>query len=220
MVTVPLTLYWFGQWTLLGVVANVFAVPLVAFVATPCVLLAVLLGFLPVVADWLWWVADVTLGLTWWGLQHLLLGSRQIFPTDVVLRSDLLACSASLLGMIGLLLPWPWQGKLPALILASAVLWPQAPRPPGFYFLDNGYHPLVAWYTEQDGWGIWAPDRVWQYLDPIDLPHKLGLTGRLVAPEIITAAPEPCQARGQADNWRWRQLRNRSLDGSRRNARH
>ena len=54
----PLTLWFFGQASLVGAVSNLLAVPFVSFVIVPCALLGtLLLGLCPPLAAPVWWLA-------------------------------------------------------------------------------------------------------------------------------------------------------------------
>ena len=68
----PLTLWFFGQASLVGAVSNLVAVPFVSFVIVPCALLGtLLLGLCPPLAAPVWWIAAHLMHAQWWLLEHM-----------------------------------------------------------------------------------------------------------------------------------------------------
>ena len=122
----PLTALWFGQVSLVGLLANLWAIPWLTLLVTPLAMLGVL---------WpaLWTVAEscVTPGLEWLQAMAAWPGATlrlPALPGWVVL--------SSLLGSALLVLALPWPLRLAGLaLLLPALLW-QVPRPaPGQFEL-------------------------------------------------------------------------------------
>ena len=68
----PLTLWFFGQASLVGALSNLIAVPLVSFVIVPCALLGMLcLGLCPPLATPVLWLAAWLVHGQWWLLEHM-----------------------------------------------------------------------------------------------------------------------------------------------------
>ena len=115
----PLTLLLFGQLSVVGLLANLFAIPWVTLVVTP-------LAMLGVVWAPLW-------ALCTWCLQGLVLALQALvavpFATYSVATPPLWIGASGLLGGAVLVLRLPWAVRLLGLpLLLPVVLW-QAPRP-------------------------------------------------------------------------------------------
>ncbi|MEO8809873.1 MAG: DNA internalization-related competence protein ComEC/Rec2 [Rhodanobacter sp.] len=68
----PLTLWFFGQASLVGALSNLIAVPLVSFVIVPCALFGMLLlALCPPLATPVLWLAAQIVHAQWWLLQHM-----------------------------------------------------------------------------------------------------------------------------------------------------
>ena len=123
----PLTLVFFGQVSLVGLLANLLAIPWVTLVVTPLVMLGLLL-------PWVWQLAD-------WAVQALmaLLVQLAAWPlaTLSVPASPWWAAWAGLAGAVLLVLRLPWSLRLLGLpLLLPLLLW-QVPRPaPGAFELQ------------------------------------------------------------------------------------
>jgi competence protein ComEC len=116
----PLTLLFFGQVSIVGLLANAFAIPWVTLVVTPLALLGVLV-------PGLWDVAAGAVGWLLTGLQWL-----AAFPWAAlsVAMPPLWLGVAGVLGGMALVFPWPWPMRLLGLpLLLPVFLW-QAPLPP------------------------------------------------------------------------------------------
>ena len=116
----PLTLLFFQQLSLVGFVANLFAIPLVAAVITPLALLGALVPPL-----WTMGAAAVqgmTGALLWLAGAPLAVWSAASAPAW--------AAAAGLLGGLLLVLALPWRLRLLGLPLLLPLLWPALPRPP------------------------------------------------------------------------------------------
>jgi len=122
----PLTLLLFGQMSLVGLLANVLAIPWVTLGVTPLALLGTLWSPLWELAAWaIHW-------LTAW-LDVL---ARLPLATLTVAQAPLWAGAAGLLGGVLLSLRFPWSLRLAGLPLLLPVLLWQAPRPaPGQFEL-------------------------------------------------------------------------------------
>jgi competence protein ComEC len=128
LVLAPLTLLLFGQVSVVGLLANAFAIPWVTLVVTPLAMLGTL--FSPI------W--DLT-GLAVHALgRFLALLAALPFATVSVAVPYLLMSATAVLGGVLLVLPWPWQLRLLGLpLLLPVILW-QAPRP------ADGQFELIA----------------------------------------------------------------------------
>ena len=115
----PLTLLLFGQVSLVGLVANLVAIPWVTLVVTPLAMLGVLVPVVWVAAAWC-----IELLGAW--LQWL---AQWPWATVSVAQAPLWAGAAGVLGGLLLVLRAPWSVRLAGLpLLLPALLW-QAPRP-------------------------------------------------------------------------------------------
>ena len=123
----PLGLLLFGQVSLVGLVANLLAIPWVTLVVTPLALLGMLWAPL-----WQWAAASVL------PLASVLQGLAQ-WPAAVLYlpAAPAWAALASILGGAWLVLRLPWQVRLLGLpLLLPALLWqPQRPEPGSFTLL-------------------------------------------------------------------------------------
>ncbi|HEY8587136.1 MAG TPA: DNA internalization-related competence protein ComEC/Rec2 [Rhodanobacter sp.] len=128
----PLTLWFFGQASLVGALSNLIAVPVVSFVIVPCALLGMLLlGLCPPLATPVLWLAALVAHGQWWLLEQMATwpGAHWYLPA-VHLHAVLLA----VLGALWLFLPRgvPLRGL--GLLLFLPLLWPPVPRPsPGAF---------------------------------------------------------------------------------------
>lgn len=128
LVLAPLTLLLFGQVSIVGLLANAFAIPWVTLVVTPLAMLGTL--FSP-----MWDVA----GLAVSALSGLLAWLATLpFAALSVAVPHLLVATIAVLGGVLMVLPWPWQWRLLGLpLLLPVILW-QAPRP------ADGQFELIA----------------------------------------------------------------------------
>ena len=67
----PLTLYWFSQVSIISLLANIIAIPVMSFIIVPILLLAMCLMPIPVIAHTLFALANWALIGFWWFLAHL-----------------------------------------------------------------------------------------------------------------------------------------------------
>lgn len=139
----PLTVLLFGQLSVVGFVANLWAIPWVTLVVTPLAMLGAL---------WspLW-------GLAAWCVQGMLVllqamvqwpGAVAYFP-----QAPLWAGIAALVGAVWCALPWPWRLRSVGLPLLLPLLWWTPPRPAHGHFelwaLDVGQGSAVLLRTAQ-----------------------------------------------------------------------
>lgn len=120
----PLTLLLFGQVSLVGLLANLLAIPWTTLVVTPLALLGVL--WAPLWQAAAWCVQWLTLPLQWlaaWPWAQLSLPMAPLW-----------AGVAAVIGGTLLTLRLPWQLRLLGLPLLLPALWWQAPRPPAGQF--------------------------------------------------------------------------------------
>jgi competence protein ComEC len=139
----PLTLLLFGQWSVVGLAANLVAIPLVTLLITPLALLGVAAPPLWDAAAWA--VQGLSLGLQWlaqWSWAALF---RPVAPWPLAL--------AAVLGGVLLVLRLPWAVRLAGLMLLWPALLYTPPRPaPGQFellALDVGQGSAVLLRTER-----------------------------------------------------------------------
>lgn len=136
----PLTLWFFGQASLVGALSNLIAVPLVSFVIVPCALLGMLLlGLCPAAAVPVLWLAARLVHGQWWLLERMAQwpGAHWYLPT---VQAHALWLAS--LGALWLFLPrgTPWR-SLGLLLFLPLLLPPRtAPAPGAFqlWVLDVG----------------------------------------------------------------------------------
>jgi competence protein ComEC len=115
----PLTLVFFQQVSVVGIVANLIAIPLVTLLVTPLALLGLLVPPLWTVA------ATAVQGL------GALLGAMAAWPAAVwnAAAAPAWAQAAALAGAALAVMPWPWRLRLLALPLMLPLFAPPVPRP-------------------------------------------------------------------------------------------
>ncbi|MEO6800259.1 MAG: DNA internalization-related competence protein ComEC/Rec2 [Rhodanobacter sp.] len=110
----PLTLWFFGQASLVGALSNLVAVPLVSFVIVPCALLGmVLLALCPPLAAPVLWLAAHIVHAQWWLLERMAAwpGAQWYLPTVQPLAL-LLAVLGALWMFLPRGVPLRWLGVL------------------------------------------------------------------------------------------------------------
>ncbi|WP_404612578.1 DNA internalization-related competence protein ComEC/Rec2 [Rhodanobacter hydrolyticus] len=123
----PLTLWFFGEASLVGALSNLVAVPFVSFVIVPCVLLGtVLLGLCPPLAAPVLELAAALAHAQWWLLERMAAwpGAHWYLP-EVRPWSLLLAT----LGALWLFMPRGMPLRTLGLMLFLPLLWPSLPEP-------------------------------------------------------------------------------------------
>jgi competence protein ComEC len=123
----PLTVFFFGQASIAGAVANLFAVPWVSLLVVPLSLIGaglLLLGA-NAPAAWLLWLAAQAMDLLWWLLQWMaaLPHAQAFLPAP-----DLFALALAGIGALWLLLPRGLPAKPLAVLLWLPLLWPRTPQ--------------------------------------------------------------------------------------------
>ncbi|GAB3790047.1 DNA internalization-related competence protein ComEC/Rec2 [Dyella agri] len=123
----PLTLWFFGESSLVGALSNLVAVPFVSFVIVPCVLLCMLcLGLCPPLATPVLWLAAQLAHAQWWLLERMAVwpGAHWYLP-QLTPWALLLAT----LGALWLFLPRGVPLRALGLLLFLPLLWPPLARP-------------------------------------------------------------------------------------------
>ncbi|MBD8871871.1 DNA internalization-related competence protein ComEC/Rec2 [Rhodanobacter sp. DHB23] len=123
----PLTLWFFGEASLVGALSNLVAVPFVSFVIVPCVLLGtVLLGLCPPLAAPVLGLAARLAHAQWWLLERMATwpGAHWYLP-EVWPWALLLAT----LGALWLFMPRGLPLRALGLALFLPLLWPSLPKP-------------------------------------------------------------------------------------------
>ena len=115
----PLTLLLFGQVSLVGLLANVLAIPWVTLVITPLAMGGLLL-------PGLWSLAASAVALLMWLLEWL---ATLPWAVVAVAMPPLWAGVAALLGSVLLVAPLAWSVRVLGLPLLLVVLWWQTPAP-------------------------------------------------------------------------------------------
>jgi competence protein ComEC len=118
----PLTVWFFGQASLAGALANLLAVPWVSLLVVPPTLLgSALLGWLPSVGGLLLDFAALTMDGVWQAASWL---AARPWAQVFVPEPSLATAGLALLGVAWLLLPRPLPGKPFALLLLLPLFWP------------------------------------------------------------------------------------------------
>ena len=115
----PLSLVFFQQFSVVGVVANLVAIPLVTLLITPLALLGMLVPGLWALSAWL--VQGLVWGLGWLAQVPLAVWQVPAAPGWMV--------AAAALGAAVAVLPAPWALRWLALPLVLPLLWPPLERP-------------------------------------------------------------------------------------------
>ncbi|MFX1677951.1 DNA internalization-related competence protein ComEC/Rec2 [Mitsuaria sp. CC2] len=115
----PLTLLLFQQLSIVGLIANAFAIPLVSYVITPLAMLGAL-------CPPLW-----TLGAWCVALMNAMLEALRVLPLAVwhLPWPPVWTQALGLLGGAVLAMPWPWRLRIGGLALCVPMLWPVTFRP-------------------------------------------------------------------------------------------
>lgn len=122
----PLTLLLFQQLSVVGLVANAVAIPLVSYAITPLALLGIL--WTPLWQAGAWLVAGLNLWLQWL--------DRADAAVWFLPWAPLWAQALGLVGGVVVALPWGWALRLAGLGLCVPMLWPVLHRPePGTFEL-------------------------------------------------------------------------------------
>ncbi|HHZ9910542.1 TPA: DNA internalization-related competence protein ComEC/Rec2, partial [Escherichia coli] len=233
LLLMPVQIVIFHGISLTSFIANLFAIPLVTFITVPLILAAMVVHLSgPLILEQgLWFLADRSLALLFWGLKSLPEGWINIAE-----RWQWLTFSPWFLLVVWRLNAWR---TLPAMCVAGGLLmcWPlwQKPRPDEWqvYMLDVGqglamviarngkailYDTGLAWPEGDSGQQLIIPWLHWHNLEPEGvilshehLDHRGGLDSILhIWPMLWIRSPlnwehhQPC-VRGEA--WQWQGLR-------------
>ncbi|WP_235538416.1 DNA internalization-related competence protein ComEC/Rec2 [Pelomonas sp. Root1444] len=120
----PLSLVCFAQLSLVGLLANLLAIPLISFVITP---LALLGGAMPPLWALAAWLVGLLMG--WLKLLTALPGAVWWLPAAPLWSQGLALLGAVLIGM-----RLPWRLRLAGLAMMLPLLWPAVTRPPAGEF--------------------------------------------------------------------------------------
>jgi competence protein ComEC len=147
----PLTVWFFGQASLIGGLSNLLAVPVVSFLIVPLALFGMLCLLLaPVLANPAWWLAAKVAHAQWWLLERMAQwpGAHWYLP-EPRLGALLLAT----VGALWLFTPRGLPLRVLGLALFLPLLWPvQTPLPEGAaraYVLDVGQGLAVLLRTRE-----------------------------------------------------------------------
>lgn len=147
----PLTMWFFGQASLVGALSNLFAVPFVSFVIVPCTLVSmVLLGICPPLASLVLWMTGHLAHAQWWLLDEMATWPGALWYLPEV---RLWALMLAMLGAFWLFMPkgvpLRWVGGLLFLPLVLPIR--DLPGHGGFqlWTLDVGQGLSVLVRTEQ-----------------------------------------------------------------------
>lgn len=136
----PLTMWFFGQASLVGALSNLIAVPLVSFVIVPCALCGMLmLGLCPPLAAPVLWLAATMVHAQWWLLEQLANwpGAHWYLPA-VQPYALLLAVLGALWLFMPRGVPLRWLGLLLFLPLLRPPLFTPSPGSFNVWVLDVG----------------------------------------------------------------------------------
>ena len=116
----PLTLLLFQQLSVVGLLANAIAIPLVSYLITPLAMLGPLCPPLWTLGGWLA------------GALHQGLEALRGLPLAVwhLPWAPAWAQGLALVGGVALAMPWPWRLRLGGLALCVPMMWPTVERPP------------------------------------------------------------------------------------------
>jgi competence protein ComEC len=120
----PLSLVFFQQFSLVGVLANLVAIPLVTLLVTPLALLGMLV-------PGLWWAAAWLVEAMVWGLGWLAQAPLAVWQVPA---APLWMVVAAALGGLLAVLPAPWALRWLAVPLVLPLLWPPLSRPADGHF--------------------------------------------------------------------------------------
>ncbi len=123
----PLSLWFFGQTSVLGPLTNIVGIPWISLVVVPLALLGLLLSFVHIgAAAFFWKLSAGAMQVLGWGLEKI-----SDWPQALLWLPEpgLLALSLSLLGAFILLLPRAIPGKWLAVLLFLPLLFPQLDQP-------------------------------------------------------------------------------------------
>jgi competence protein ComEC len=122
----PLTLYWFSQFSVVSPLANAFAIPLVSFIVTPFAMLGAVLP--SPISDGCLWIAHSCMELVAWFLKPM---SSWFWSVAYLPQPSLLFFVISTAGIIYAIRPGPlaltYKSRLLGLCCCLPLLWPKFP---------------------------------------------------------------------------------------------
>lgn len=123
----PLTVWFFGQASLPGPLANLIGIPVISLMVVPLALLGLLFyPMAPLAAAYCWQLSATVMDGLWWLLERIAhWPAAMIWLPEPTLAALALAC----LGAFWLLLPRAVPGKLLAALLFLPLLWPNIHAP-------------------------------------------------------------------------------------------
>ena len=123
----PLTVWFFGQASLPGPVANLVGIPVISLMVVPLALIGLLLfPVAPAAAGFCWQLSATVMDGLWWALERVAhWPAAMVWLPEPTLFALVLAC----LGAFWLMLPRAVPGKLLALLLFLPLLWPNIHAP-------------------------------------------------------------------------------------------
>lgn len=123
----PLSLWFFGQTSVLGPLTNIVGIPWISLVVVPLALLGLLFSFVHIgAAGFFWKLSAAAMQLLWWGLEKI-----SDWPQAMLWLPEptLLTLSLAMLGAFVLLLPRAAPGKWLAVILFIPLIFPAIESP-------------------------------------------------------------------------------------------
>jgi competence protein ComEC len=123
----PLSLWFFGQTSLLGPLTNIVGIPWISLVVVPLALLGLLFSFIHIgTAAFFWKLSAAAMHALWWGLEKI-----SDWPQAMLWLPEpsLLVLLLSMIGAFILLLPRAVPGKWLAIILFLPLLLPNLHSP-------------------------------------------------------------------------------------------
>jgi competence protein ComEC len=122
----PLLIFWFKQFPLYSVLANIIAIPLIGFMLVPLVLIAMALLFtFPLLAEHLYGIIDKLNSLLWAYLETLSLQAHAVIPVAASNSAYLLL---AICGALILLMPRGLPGRWIGILYLLPLLFPTVPR--------------------------------------------------------------------------------------------
>jgi competence protein ComEC len=123
----PLSLWFFGQTSVLGPLTNIVGIPWISLVVVPLALLGLLFSFVHIgTATFFWKLSASAMQLLWWGLEKI-----SDWPQAMLWLPEpsLLTLSLAILGAFILLLPRAVPGKWMAILLFLPLVFPSIESP-------------------------------------------------------------------------------------------
>ncbi len=123
----PLSLWFFGQTSVLGPLTNIVGIPWISLVVVPLALLGLLFSSMHIgIATFFWKLSASAMNLLWLGLEKIADWPQAMLWLP---EPSFLALSLAMLGAFVLLLPRAVPGKWLAIVLFLPLLFPDIPTP-------------------------------------------------------------------------------------------